>query len=244
MSPQSGEVRVYFAHAPAFIESLGGVERALTWLQASEPERFARYRVDADRIMFLCGRIMARALVGRALGVPPSSWRWQEGPHGRPEIAAPETTLRFNLAHSAGLVACAIAHGRDVGVDVEHLARPEIDRKMVRRYCSPVEAADIEQCGTSGWQHRFLTYWTLKEAYLKARGLGISVPLAEITFAVNDDAATISFDGSLANTDTRWALRLARPSPAHLLAVAASRADGIQPSIVVEPLDHQIGSRS
>jgi 4'-phosphopantetheinyl transferase len=237
LSPAPGEVRVYFADAPAFIAASGGVERALAWLQAAEPERFSRYRVDADRLMFLCGRMMARALVGRALGVPPASWRWREGPHGRPEIAEPATTLRFNLAHSAGLVACALADGRDVGVDVEHLARPTVDQKMVRRYCSPVEAADIEGRGDDGWQGRFLKYWTLKEAYLKARGLGISVPLAEITFAINGADARVSFDGSLSGLDTRWQLRTAQPTPHHLLAVAASSADGVQPSIVIERLD-------
>jgi 4'-phosphopantetheinyl transferase len=236
--PAPGEVRVYFADAHAFIAASGGVERALAWLQSTEPERFARYRVDADRMMFLCGRMMARTLVGRALGVPPDSWRWKEGPHGRPEIAEPATTLRFNLAHSAGLVACALAEGRDVGVDVEHLARPQVDEKMVRRYCSPVEAADIEGRGANDWQNRFLAYWTLKEAYLKARGLGISVPLSEITFAININGvdANVSFDGSLAGLDTRWRLQMAQPTPNHLLAVAASSADGVRPSIVIEPI--------
>lgn len=229
-----GEVRVYYADAAELIAASGGVDRALAWLQSAEPERFARYRGDADRMMFLCGRIMARGLVGRALGIPPDSWRWQEGPHGRPEIAAPETTLKFNLAHSAGLVACAVADGRDVGVDVEHVTRPPIDLKMVRRYCSPAEADDIEAHGEDGWQRRFLIYWTLKEAYLKARGLGISVPLSEITFDLNRDHALVRFDGSLEGTDTRWCLRFLQPTPDHLLAIAASTADGVTPSVVID----------
>lgn len=228
-----GEVRVFYADAAALIAACGGVDRALAWLQAAEPERFARYRADADRMMFLCGRIMARALVGHALGVPPASWQWREGPHGRPEIAEPDTSLKFNLAHSAGLVACALAHGRDVGVDVEHLTRPPIDVKMIRRYCSAKEADDIEAQGDAGWQRRFLTYWTLKEAYLKARGLGISVPLSEITFHLDHNDACVRFDGSLEGTDTRWCLRLVQPTDDHLLAVAASTTDGVRPDIVV-----------
>jgi 4'-phosphopantetheinyl transferase len=236
-----GDVRVFYADAPALIARSGGVERVLACLQQSEPERFTRYRADADRLMFLCGRMMARVLVGRALGVPASAWRWREGPHGRPEIAAPDTTVRFNLSHSAGLVACALADGRDVGVDVEHLLRPPVDRQMIRRYLSPAEAADVEAQAADRWQERFLVYWTLKEAYLKARGMGISLPLAEITFHVNGASARVSFAGSLADADTRWRLELARPTPRHLLSVAASTTDAVRPVITIAPLDEDLG---
>jgi 4'-phosphopantetheinyl transferase len=229
--PEPGEVRVYYAEASRLIEESGGVDRAVAWLQAAEPERFARYRFEADRAMFLAGRILARTLVGRALGVAPEAWRWHEGPHGRPEIDSPDATLRFNLSHSAGLLVCALADAREVGVDVEHLARPPIDRKMIHRYLSPAEAEDVEAQPADQWQDRFLVYWTLKEAYLKARGLGVSVPLSEITFELDGDRARVRFDGSLADCDTRWALSFFRPTPRHLIAVAASAADGIEPRI-------------
>ena len=69
----------------------------MRWLTDDERARHERFRHDADRQMFLLGRLMARALVGRALGVAPTAWPWREGPHGRPEIAAPARPLRFNL---------------------------------------------------------------------------------------------------------------------------------------------------
>jgi 4'-phosphopantetheinyl transferase len=240
-APGRGDVRVYYADAAALIARSGGVDRVMTLLQAAEPERFARYRLDADRVMFLAGRLMARTLVGDALGVAPPAWRWREGPHGRPEIDAPGVTLRFNLSHSAGLVVCALANGRDVGVDVEHLARPPVDRLMVRRYCSPAEAADVAAQDEHRWQERFLVYWTLKEAYLKARGTGISLPLADITFTVDGDTARVSFSGALAGSDTRWRFQLARPTSRHLLAVAASNADGARLTVTVAPLDGPLG---
>jgi 4'-phosphopantetheinyl transferase len=229
------EVRVYYADASTLIAASGGVERALACLHPAEPERFARYRKEDDRLNFLCGRLMARSLVGSLLGVPPTSWRWREGPHGRPEIAEPDTTLRFNIAHSGGLVACALADGRDVGVDVEDVTRHQVDIKVVHRYFSPVEAADVVAQGED-WMDRFFLYWTLKEAYLKARGLGIAVPLSEITFRLAADRASVSFAGSLAGLDTRWTLRLMRPTTRHQMAVAASEADGATPSLTIEPL--------
>ncbi len=145
--PAPNEVQVWHADAAALASDRAGITRALEWLQPEERGRFDRYRFDHDRMMFLLGRVMARALVGRALGVAPTAWRWREGAHGRPEIAAPDTTIHFNLAHSAGLVACAVASGREVGVDVEDLARATTDVALVRRYCSPEEALEIEGHG-------------------------------------------------------------------------------------------------
>lgn len=216
--------------------------RVLAWLDAAERARAARYRHDADRAMFLAGRAMARTLVARALDVDPGAWRSREGPHGRPEVDADGCDVRFNLAHSADLVVCALARGRDVGVDIEDRERPPIDRNLVRRYCSPDEAADIESHGEPGWRDRFLTYWTLKEAYLKACGLGISVPLAELNFTIDaqNASARLEFLGSLASHDDRWAFRLTTIGPRHLLAVAVSVADGSAPAIDLAPFDERL----
>ena len=232
--PAQHEVQVWHADAASLATDRAATARALEWLQPDERARFDRYRFDRDRLMFLLGRVMARSLVGQALGVAPTAWRWREGAHGRPEIDAPGTPIHFNLAHSAGLVACAVASGREVGVDVEDLARAATDVALVRRYCSPEEAVDIEGCG-DGWRDRFLEYWTLKEAYLKARGVGISVHLSDISFSITPDGVRVAFLRSLEGTDTRWAFDLQRPTDHHLLAVAAATGDGIRPSVHVRP---------
>jgi 4'-phosphopantetheinyl transferase len=232
---ESRKVFAYYADISALdIESRA--ERALSWLDPAERTRYQRFRGDDDRQMFLMGRVMARALVGRALGLPPTAWQWREGPHGRPEIASPETALRFNIAHSACLVVCALAAGREIGVDVEDLGRGPIQPGLVSRYFSPTEVADIN-VGASGWERRFLSYWTLKEAYLKARGLGISVHLADIGFALDQPEPRISFSRSMAGSQTGWRFHLAQPTERHLIAVAASTADGVQPEIDLQPFE-------
>jgi len=121
-------------------------------------------------------------------------------------------------------------------VDVEDLARPPLDRKVVRRFCSPEEILDVETAG-SRWHDRFLEHWTLKEAYLKARGVGISVRLSDLTFVELDSRPRVTFCGSLAGTDARWAFHFGHPTDRHVLAVAASAADGIVPRFVTERLD-------
>jgi len=225
-------VRAWYAHANALPARIADGDG---WLTADERQRYGRFRADHDRGMFLVGRIMSRVLVGRALGIAPMAWQWREGPHGRPEIAAPTGSTQFNLAHSAGLVVCAIAEGRDVGVDVEDLDRRPVDRAVVARYCSAAEVDDIASHGDR-WHDRFLAYWTLKEAYLKARGLGIAVALADITFSL-EPVPRIAFAGSLAGTDTRWHFELAHPTARHLMAVAASTADGRPPALSLAPFD-------
>lgn len=210
--------------------------RWLTWLQPAERARYDRYRFDADRLMFLGGRVMARALVARATGLAPATWRWREGPHGRPEIDEPGVTLHFNLAHSADLVVCALADRREIGADVEDRHRRPVDPALVSRYCSPDEVADISAQPPGAWQDRFLLYWTLKEAYLKARGLGISVQLADVSFSLDGDDARVRLLESLAGGDTRWAFSLHRPTERHILALAASSADGVRPTFELTPL--------
>jgi 4'-phosphopantetheinyl transferase len=230
--PGAGEVGVFIADARAFGADAVRIAQSVSWMTHEERARYGRFRHDGDRLMFALGRLMARTLVGRALGVDPESWSWREGPHGRPEVNRPGTDLHFNLSHSAGLVMCAIARGRAVGADVEDLTRRAPDWALVERYCSPAEADEIRAHGDR-WRDRFLAYWTLKEAYLKARGLGISVALADISFTAGADDPRIGFAGSLAGTDDRWAFHLWQPGARHLAAVAADTADGVQPAFTV-----------
>jgi 4'-phosphopantetheinyl transferase len=237
-SPQPpADVRARYASTDVLRDRPDLAVCGLAAFGGAERERYDRFRHDIDRHMFLLGRLMARALVGRALGCDPRAWTWRDGPRGRPEVGGPATPVRFNLAHSAGLVACVVACGRDVGVDVEDLERRQPEPDIVERYCAPAEVADIRAQG-DGWSERFLRYWTLKEAYLKARGLGIAVPLAEISFALDgESSARIAFLGSLRGTDDAWSFVLARPTNRHLLAVAASSPEGPHPSVSIGALD-------
>jgi len=225
--PANGDVRVWHADAGVLADPARR-DRAMRWLTDEERTRHGRFRLDADRDLFLLGRLMARRLVGDALAIAPTAWHWREGPHGRPEIDRPPTPLRFNLSHSGGVVACAIASGHDVGVDVEDLRRT-VNRDLVVRCCSPEEVADVDAQGAD-WRDRFLTYWTLKEAYLKARGLGIAVHLPDISFSLGADAIRIGFLDSLAGTDADWRFRLERVTPHHMLAVAAGPGSVFHPS--------------
>jgi 4'-phosphopantetheinyl transferase len=239
-APGTSDAVAWFAPT-SDLDSPGALDAALTWLTPRERARYDRFRGDEDRRMFLLGRVMARALVGRQLGVAPTAWPWREGPRGRPEIAWPDASLHFNLAHSAGLVACVVASGREVGVDLEDLGRRRIDWAVVERYCAPGEIADIAAHGDR-WHDRFLHYWTLKEAYLKARGVGISVPLEHLGFQIAGPSPQVTFSGPLAGLDTRWKFQLRQVTNRHLIAVAVSLHDDGTPGLQIERLTNYLPS--
>jgi 4'-phosphopantetheinyl transferase len=241
--PTAPVVRVWHAHTRTLASDNAAEKRALTWLSPGERDRYHRYRRDADRAMFLLGRVMARALVGRALGVAPLEWTWREGVYGRPEVEAADSAggraCSFNLAHSGGLVVCGLAETAAVGVDVEDRGRVAVDRRVVRRFCAPREIADIESRGETGWHDRFLEYWTLKEAYLKARGVGIAVPLADLSFSLAAPAPTLTFLNGLADTPHEWAFHLDEIGDRHYVAVSTPVSD-MPPTFRVAPFPHEL----
>lgn len=200
-----------------------GMSTALveTWLRelpARERERYARFQHAATAHEYLLGRRLVRAWLHALTGHPSADWVFEEGPKGRPEIAAPASTLRFNLAHSGGVVACVMTNAHEAGVDVEDLQRRAVERDLWHRFCAPSEAADIEAQPQSDQQRRFLTYWTLKEAYLKARGLGIAVHLADIAFDLSAPRPRITFRESLEGTPDTWQFAVTEVRPHHLIS--------------------------
>jgi 4'-phosphopantetheinyl transferase len=195
-------------------------------LPAGERDRYLRYRHPLAACQFIAGRLLIREWLQAVTGTPAAEWRLVEGPRGRPAIDSPASPWSFNLAHSGGIVACALSPIPNIGVDVEHLDRRPMARNLIRRFCSASEIADIERLPEDQQSHRFLTHWTLKEAYLKARGLGISVQLADLEFSLDGAYPTIAFRSSLEGTDPAWAFALFQPTPRCLLSVAAPHPAG------------------
>ena len=204
-------------------------EACLLRLAPDERDRFRRYRHPLASYQFVVGRLLVRAWLEAVSGTAAAEWQLVEGPRGRPHIDYPVSPWSFNLAHSGGMVACVLSRLPDVGVDLEHLDRRPMAPDLYRRFCSPAEIADIEQQPEEARARRFLTYWTLKEAYLKARGLGIAVHLADVEFSLDGSRPSIAFRGSLDGTDAGWAFELFQPSPRCLLSVAAPQPAGAPP---------------
>lgn len=231
-----GGARVYYR---ACVESLGDAERArcLPVLDDSERARMARFRFGRDRDLYLQAHVLVRKVLAHHSGEPPESFRFEAGPHGRPEIVHPVAgcRLRFNLSHTSGLAACAVAVGRDVGVDAEYRERSVDIDALSPRVLSPAERAAFEALPEVRRRHRFFEHWTLKEAYIKAVGVGMSLPLRGITTvpgaplpgSPDEHGAGLRLEG-IDDRAERYQLRLHSVGEAHQLAVVvAAGADGL-----------------
>lgn len=183
--------------------------------------------------------LVTRALVRTVLStycpsVEPQAWQFESNPYGRPEISAPlvRPGLRFNLSHTDGLVVCLVADSHEIGVDVENLTRGSDTVEIAERYFSPDEARTLRTWPVEQQPDRFFDYWTLKEAYIKARGLGLQIPLDQFTMQPDGaprhaDTRTqigVRFGPGINDDPRRWQLALLDLTPRHRVAVAIRRS--------------------
>lgn len=204
-------------------------ERCEALLSDDERARARRFVRDVDARHYLVAHALLRTALSRYVEAAPQDWRFECNEFGRPHICGPEIgrELQFNLSHTPGLVACAVAWRRPVGIDVESFERTGVGMELAANYFSPQEIAQLRSLPAAAQSERFLEYWTLKEAYLKARGVGLSLPLDcfSIQFRPEQPIA-ISFAPSLDDDPSAWQFAQFRPTPRHVLAVAVARPQG------------------
>jgi 4'-phosphopantetheinyl transferase len=150
-------------------------------LSDDECERAARFRFDRDRRRFVAGRSALRSLVGSYLDVAPDEVAFEYGPQGKPFV--PGATLSFNVSHSGGQAVYAFGSGLEVGVDVELLDHARYGDDVAERFFSPQEVDTLRGLAPAMRPAAFLRCWTRKEAFIKARGEGLSLPLDEFDVA-------------------------------------------------------------
>ncbi len=202
------------------------VRRGTDFLTGDERERYGRYLVPDAARMFLAARVFLRSILSVYTGCAPGEWRFETNPWGRPHIAnaGAANRLAFNLSHKSGCVTCLTGAGRDLGVDVENVLqdRPHLI-ELAERFFSPAESAGL--CALPTGQHvsRFYELWTLKEAYIKARGMGLSLGLGKFSFSVTGDTAAVRFDSGFDDDAEQWDFRLFRSQLPFLISTAVRR---------------------
>jgi 4'-phosphopantetheinyl transferase len=232
-----GEAHLFLVRLPA---DEAGDERALDgWRRLLSPEERAR----GDRYHFARNRhqhLVAHGLKRRALSrfapsVDPRDWRFVDGEHGKPSIAEPACRLRFNLSHTDGLVACLVALDAEVGVDVEQTVRRSDTVGIADRFFAVPEVEALRALPAAAQRHRFFEYWTLKEAYIKARGMGLALPLGGFWFTLAPPAApTIGFAPTLDDRPERWSFFQGWLDPSFRVAACVERVAGVEEPRLVE----------
>ena len=196
-------------------------------MSEKEATRQARFHFPKHRHQFLVGRALIRTTLSRYASVAPSDWKFVENEYGRPELA-PEHNhipIRYNLSHTDGLIVFAVVSGRELGVDVENITRGGDLVPIADRFFSDAEVVDLHTVPSARQEDRFFDYWTLKEAYIKARGMGLSIPLGDFGYQLSDDHNNIeiTINESQGDDPERWMFRQWRHQPDHKIALCVER---------------------
>jgi 4'-phosphopantetheinyl transferase len=211
----------------------------------AQEQRFVR---EVDRLQFVLSRALLRTALSFYTGVAPDAWTFARDAYGKPAVAAPaEASLPFNLSHSHGLVACAVTLNRGVGVDLEDFSRPTDHLLLARRYFHRSETAVLESLAPEERGAAFFRFWTLKEAFMKAHGMGLSIPLADVAFTLPAGRpAEVSFRGTVDEDPQDWQFAQLRLASRYQLALAVRFPGSQQLAILVReglPLHDEPHSR-
>jgi len=197
------------------------ISRCLAWLSDDEQARAERFHFDQHRQAFVLGRAVLRALLGAMLEISPAEIRFCYGPKGKPALADWSGLLRFNSSNSGNLAAYAFTEGCELGIDVEALRPiPEMDR-IAARFFAPGETSALLSLPEPDRPQGFFNCWTRKEAYIKAVGEGLSVPLDSFQVTLQPGAAAeILCLGGNTEAAKAWTLEDFAPAAGFVGAIA------------------------
>jgi len=198
------------------------VANLLSVLSGDERARAARFRFDVDRNEYTVRRGILRRILSRYAGTDPQEIAFTYSRFGKPALYRPQDSgIEFNLSRSKGLALYAFARNRIVGVDVEYIDNCIDGESIVERFFSPAEVATWRGLATALRADGFFNAWTRKEAFIKAIGEGLSMPLNcfDVTLVPGAPAMLTR------PLPCKWSVRDLRPKPCYAGALVVERFD-------------------
>jgi 4'-phosphopantetheinyl transferase len=221
----SGEIHLWLAYCEEIDERLYAGYRKL--LSAEEKAQETRFHFPRDRRRYLVTRVLVRCVLSRYASTLPEEWMFCADRYGRPDIAngqANNAGLSFNISHTDGLIVLAVLKNGRIGVDTENIRAREASIDIARHYFAASEVEALTAAPLQDQQYRFFEYWTFKEAYIKARGIGLSLPLDKFQFHYpSARGVEIEIDPELKDLPARWQFWQFSPAPQYLVAICAER---------------------
>lgn len=204
------------------------LDRYLQLLPVAEQAEVERFRCQKSRQLTLIGRALARHALSHHEGGDPADWKFSRSPFGKPFTTGERRgAVAFNVAHTEGLVVCAVGPVDAIGVDAEYVDRRNALDAIAQRFFAPSEAAALSALPAAERKQEFFRFWTLKEAFIKAHGSGLALPLDRFAFELGAAGPPrIHFDPRLPGDPARWHFVGLRLGPHHVGAVAAETSPG------------------
>jgi 4'-phosphopantetheinyl transferase len=227
--PDSRTVHVWMASPDGLLAAAPG---HAAWLSPGERERAARHRRPGDGGRYLATRVLVRGVLSGLVDQAPGALDFVETAHGRPSLLPPGLHgIDFNTSRSTSWVVLAVHRGAACGIDVEDLSRANDITAVARRF-APSERDLLDRTPEADRRRTFFALWTLKEAFFKALGTGLTVPLRSAAFTLEPgQPARARLEPGIAEDPASWSFLQLAPDPRHLVAVAVRR--GGPPALVV-----------
>ncbi len=219
------EMHVWFVKPPTITNRLI-LDRCRSVLCSHELARYQRFYFEKDRHGYLISHALMRHVLSCYFGIAPNEWVFSRSKKGKPEVTNPQARLvRFNLTHTDGLAACVVTLSDDCGIDAERITNRHNIVGVAKRKFSIVEYEQLKRLTGRKQLEYFFERWILREAYVKARGIGLAFPMQELTFDTSGDRVSVCTTPELDDKKENWTFQLLRPSQEHVIAVAAKTAD-------------------
>ena len=206
-------------------------------LSDSERQQEGRFYFERDRRRYVVTRALVRTVLSRYAPVAPTDWVFANNPYGKPLIANADPEARaiaFNVTHTDGLVILGVTFGGALGIDVENVRTRAAPLEVAGAFFAPEEVAALGMVPPARQPQRFYEYWTLKESYIKARGLGLSIPLDRFSFQFPaDDEVAIVIHPDQNDSPARWRFWQFWTGCEHMTGVCAERTGPEAPRMVL-----------
>jgi 4'-phosphopantetheinyl transferase len=202
------------------------IDTFLRTLAADEQTRAERFYFQRDRERFIIAHGILRAILGLYLHRAPECLAFCYSPHGKPVLAweSGGDAIRFNMSHSHGAALYAVARGREVGIDIEFIRCDVEAEQIAKRFFSRQECATLDALPLDLRKYAFFLCWTRKEAYIKARGEGLSLPLDQFDVSlIPGDPAVLLSTRPDPDEALRWNLQELAVAPGYAAALAVER---------------------
>jgi 4'-phosphopantetheinyl transferase len=197
-------------------------------LSKDEVNRAGRFVFEKDRDHYIAGRGLLRVILGSYLDLEPAQLEFVYGPHGKPALKPGPTdkALEFNLSHSKDLALYAFNWNRRIGIDIEYIIPMADMDNFAEQFFTRRETALINVLSGHQKEDAFFRTWTCKEAFLKANGSGLTVPINQVEISLDtDEVVTLSSIGNNKEQTSHWHLEILNHFPGYRAALAVEGRD-------------------
>jgi 4'-phosphopantetheinyl transferase len=226
--------------APESIEDVATCEMLMHWLSFEERDRMQKFLAPRHRHAYLVGHALVRGALARELDCKPSELIFESNAFGKPSLVLPGSSakLEFNLSHTEGICVVALSRFSRVGCDVESLRQPDLEVDIARNFFTPEESAEILTHPPAQQIERLLTYWTLKEAYIKAEGQGLSMGLDTFYFSLQENQPPrLMLKSGAQQPSAAWQFKQGIIAHHYLFSLAVEPRQGVDINIEIKKAD-------